>query len=130
MMLIHNLPVDIYQELLSWLEYDDRIMFVRANRTISKQLIKSARVLWLGGKNLDFKFKSYLTSEKLQSLITDPYHQMTVIVPENFDLKAVGFDEISIRCQSLSITAHQLARWFTRWIKNVQNLTLEFNSSP
>ncbi len=71
MRLIDNLPVDIHQELRSWLEYDDQIMFARANRTISKQLLKLVRALRLGGKNLDFeqKFKSYLISEKLQSLI-------------------------------------------------------------
>ena len=63
--------------------------------------------MWFG-QQLDFErdFRSYLTAEKLQSLVTDPYHQLNLVFSEDFYLDFTG--DISISCKSLTITADQL----------------------
>ncbi len=97
--LLNDLPTDIHQELLSWLEDDDQVTFAMVNREVCMHLIKHVRVLrlqqwWV--QDFDQRFRSYLTSEKLQSLIADPYHQLSLVVPGSFDLKVAGFDDINI----------------------------------
>ncbi len=128
MLSINNLPSDIYLELQSWLEYEDQIAFAMANRTISGQLIKRVRrlslqVKWKEKENFEQKFRSYLTSEKHQSLITDPYHQLELFVPDDLDLKAAGFEDI--RCKTLSF--HQLTTSLIQCVKKVQHLMVGFN---
>ncbi len=124
-----NLPSDIYQELLSWLENDDQVSFVMVNRAICNELIKNVRVVWLRPtRHFERKFRSYLTSEKIQNLIVDPYHQLNLVLPVAFDLKVAGFDDISISCKSLTTTANQLTTSFIHCIKKVQNLKLMYNN--
>ncbi len=68
-----------------------------------------------------------MTSEKLQSLIADPYYQLTLDIPAqilDLDLKGADFDGISISCKSLTITAYQLTTSFIHRIKKVQQLML------
>ncbi len=115
----------------SWLEYDDQVAFAMVNGRICRQLIKHVRVLCLRalwGQKQDFerKFRSYLTSEKLQSLIADPSHQLSLVIPNDLDFKEAGFDDISISCKSLSITADQLTSSLIHHIEKVQNLILGF----
>ncbi len=126
-MFLNDLLGDIHHEILSWLEFDSQRMFAMVNRTICKQFIKHVRVLWFWGEILNFepKLRSYLTSEKGQHLIDDPYNQLTIIVPNDLDLKAAGFDDISISCKSLTITVNQLTK-FMHCVKKVQNFTVGF----
>lgn len=73
------------------------------------------------------KFKSYLTSENLQGLISDPCHQLNLVAPVDFDIKAAGFDDIGMSCKSISIKANRLTTSFIRCVKRVQNLMLRFD---
>ncbi len=62
-MLLKNVPTDLYQEFISWLEEDDQVAFAMVNRIICTQLIKHVRVLWLRGhsENFEESFKSYFS---------------------------------------------------------------------
>ncbi len=75
------------------------------------------------------KFRSYVTSENLQSLIADAYHQLNLFLPGDLNLKAVDFDGINISCKTLSSTVDQLTTSLINCIRKVQNLKLHFNDS-
>lgn len=63
--------------------------------------------------NLNFKQQFRLASERVQSLIADPYHQLSVSIPQDVDLGDAGYDDISFSCNSLSMRADQLTTSFT-----------------
>ncbi len=130
---MNNLPADIYHELQSWLEEDDQRALALVNRMISNQMMKYVRVLsvqgwWWEMQDFERRLRSYFTSEKLRSLIADPYHQLTLLFPVGFDLRTAGYNDISISCKSLTVSVHQLMTSFIQCVNKVQNLTLGFNS--
>ncbi len=122
---MNNLPLDIHLQLPYWLEYDDQVAFAMVNRAISRHLIKHVRYIRLG------KFKRllriHLTSEKIQSLIADPYNQLDIYFPVKVDLKEAGFEDIIISCKTLSITADQLTSSFMTSVKKVRSMMLGYN---
>ncbi len=131
-MLIHDFPTDIYQELLSWLGYDDQVAFAMVNQSLCGQLIKHVRVREFRQERKHFvrKLRSYLKSEKLQSLIADHYHQLSFVLPGNLqNLEAAGFDNVSIHCKRLVVTADQFFTSFKSFVKRIQNLTLSIDGS-
>lgn len=122
MMLIKNLPADLYRRLQSWLEYDDKIAFAMVNRTICRYLIMNVRFIRLEGNK---SFERYFRYEnKRKSLIAAPYHQLTVIIPDDMSFEAVGFENINLICKSLSISVNQLTTSFIHCVKKVQDLIL------
>lgn len=127
MMKVTNLPEVIYQEILSWLNKRDQVSFAMVNVMISRQLLKSVRGLLMmtsWGRPLKEKFRLYLTSEKHQNLITDPYHQLRICIPENMDFEAECFEATNITCSSLSTTVNQLTKSLIPRVKKVQRLML------
>ncbi len=121
---------DIYREILTWLEYADQVAFAMVNQFVCSHLIKRMRRLWWSNKDaFERKFRSYVTSEKLQSFIADPYHQLNLFLPGDLNLKAVGFDGINISCKTLSSTVDQLTTSLIHCIRKVQNLKLHFHDS-
>ncbi len=53
-------------------------------------------------------FERYFRSEnKRKSLSNAPYHQLTVIIPDDLSFEAMGFENINLICKSLSISVNQ-----------------------
>ncbi len=126
---VTNLPEVIYHELLSWLNKRDQVSFVMVNVMISRQLLKSVRGLlmmtsWGSALTFEQKFRQYLTSEKHQNLIADPYHQLSLCVSDSTDFEAEGFEVCNISCSSLSTTVNQLIKSLIPRVKNVRSLIL------
>ncbi len=114
--MMKNLSEEIYCEILSFLDYSERIVFAMTNTCIAKITLKRVRMIRTSLRCLTLKqgFR-----ELIDNLIVDPYYQLNLSASSVSQLPIVD----DLICQTLQTDAYELTMLISR-LKKVQSLEL------
>lgn len=114
--MMKNLPEEIYFEIISNLDYSDRIVFAMTNTRIAKITLKRVRMFRTSLRCLTLKQG---VRELVDNLIVDPYYQFHLSACDVSQLPVVD----NLICETLNTDAYALTMLISR-LKKVQSLEL------